>query len=89
MVDEKIIVSQRTQLEKIKNKTQEQRIQLAETRKLLKKQIRNDLKMNKEKIITEIMEDNRSTKQINKQLQAGEQWISKITTRRNTKVSIC
>lgn len=74
----KQIISERMKLERIKCKTTAQKIQLAETRKLVKKLIQKDLRTFKETQTSEIMNKNMSTKELNKILYTDTQWIYNI-----------
>lgn len=72
------LIRRRTSLERINNKNAETKIELAETRKLVRKCIRRDTKEQEELLVHEIMESSRSTRRLKREMSTGRQWIPKI-----------
>ncbi|KAI5737636.1 hypothetical protein M8J76_015259 [Diaphorina citri] len=75
----KELIMKREELNKKLNKTERERIEHAEIRKLVKREIKKDIHNYEENIIKQIMETTKSTKNIKKELnQNSKCWIKNI-----------
>ncbi|KAI5710950.1 hypothetical protein M8J75_012794 [Diaphorina citri] len=75
----KDLIEKREELNRKRNKTTTERIEHAEIRKLVRREIRKDVREYEENIIKEIMETTGSTKSIKKELsQNSKYWIPRI-----------
>ncbi|KAI5749413.1 hypothetical protein M8J76_007135 [Diaphorina citri] len=75
----KDLIAKREELNRKRNKTTTERIEHAEIRKLVRREIRKDVREYEENIIKEIMETTGSTKSIKKELsQNSKYWIPRI-----------
>lgn len=73
------MIERREELNRIVGKNAEQKIEHAELRKLVRKEIKRDIKKYEESIIIKVMENTGSTKAIKKELNIGKKcWINKI-----------
>lgn len=71
------LIKRRKERERISTKTPETKILLAETRKLVKKHIRREIKLKEEQLTIETMETGKLTKRLRKELVAGKTWMNK------------
>lgn len=75
----KELIMKREELNRKINKTATEKIEHTEIRKLVKREIKNDIRNYEENIIKEILETTKSTKTIKKELnQTSKCWIQKI-----------
>lgn len=81
------LIRKRTYLERQKRKSPQDKIELAEIRKLVQKYIRRDVKQYEYNTIIEIMEESLSTKKLRKSLGDGTPWIQKLEKNNELKFS--
>lgn len=77
------IIQERSKLHKKENKSNEEKIMYTEICKIAKRSIKNDLRIYKENIIEEELQNTISTKRIQKKLQNHSKWIPTLQDKEN------
>lgn len=76
----KKLIDKRAKLRQIKTKSKKVKIELTELNKLIKKEIRKDIKNYEDELTKEIIEESWSTKKVKKALSKGRNWMIGINT---------